>query len=145
MKDDSGRRVIIKVNSYSIDEESTTVEKALADARAFIDKRIGPARTDKMFGEILNRLKQIELVGTAKEYMTLKEAAAYCSVSETTIKRWVRDYGLPVTKPTSGDGGSLFHKPTVDGWLADRKRLAPARHDDILQAASAKLRQRRAK
>jgi excisionase family DNA binding protein len=108
------------------------------------------ARAERLFGDVLKQLKRIDAVasGTAKEllgggYMNIKQTAVYCAVSVKTIRRWVKDQGLTVTKPSGGDGNAIFKKATVDHWMADREHQAPARLDDIAQAQVAKLQQKR--
>jgi excisionase family DNA binding protein len=50
--------------------------------------------------------------------LTMKEAAAYANVSEQTVKRWIRDEGLPKLQPTGRGGAVRIDPDELDDFLA---------------------------
>jgi len=62
-------------------------------------------------------------------YMNLAQAATYLGVSVATVRRWVKDRGLPHYYVPGGTGGKsgrprghfLFRKGEVDRWVRKHK------------------------
>jgi excisionase family DNA binding protein len=51
--------------------------------------------------------------------MTIREAAAYLGVSESTVRRWMKSEGLPGLKLQLG-GRLLFKRELIDRWLEEK-------------------------
>lgn len=51
--------------------------------------------------------------------ISIKETARLVGMSESTIRRWVKEVVFPL--PFKVGGRTFFYKPEVDGWL-DEKR-----------------------
>lgn len=51
--------------------------------------------------------------------MNIDEAAVYLGVSASTVRRWMRDNGLPVLKLQLG-GRMLFKKDRLDKWMDEQ-------------------------
>ncbi|WP_054704600.1 helix-turn-helix domain-containing protein [Bacillus sp. JCM 19041] len=54
-----------------------------------------------------------------KATMNIDEAAVYLGVSASTVRRWMRDNGLPVLKLQLG-GRMLFKKDRLDKWMDEQ-------------------------
>lgn len=51
--------------------------------------------------------------------ISIKETARLVGMSESTIRRWVKETVFPL--PFKVGGRTFFYKPEVDGWLAEKR------------------------
>jgi excisionase family DNA binding protein len=51
--------------------------------------------------------------------ISIKETARLVGMSESTIRRWVKEAVFPL--PFKVGGRTFFYKPEVDGWLAEKR------------------------
>ena len=76
---------------------------------------------EKLLKEILSELQQIrQQTEPVKEVLSVAQAAQYLSVSEYTLREWVRMKKVPHSKP---NGQIRFKKSKLDRWL-DRNEIA---------------------
>lgn len=55
----------------------------------------------------------------AKDYMNLKETAAYLGISTMTLYKYINDYDLPVIAIA---GKKFISKETLRGWLKTKEK-----------------------
>lgn len=60
--------------------------------------------------------------GIQRSTMRIDEVAVYLGVSQSTVRRWMKNEGLPALK-LSYSGKLLFKKEYIDDWLDKRMNI----------------------
>jgi Flp pilus assembly protein TadD len=74
---------------------------------------------------------RIENTEPARTLVSWKEIAVYLNHSESTVKRWERERGLPVHRIPGGERGGVYAIPAeLDAWLYSAKEPGATRLDE---------------